>query len=233
MTHPPVLRHSRPVLHSTYRSTQGPRNRPRLSPKYQRNGVPISSLLVPIPMISSFLVPIPMISSFLVPIHGPGLIHSKLNKSYSHPNDPAPTPSTPTRKTNPIGRPRCINRHPTPLTVRAPVSTARLQQRGEPRAGPHQLLPSALRLLRPPALQPLHDPRVYPTPASSTTHTPTTTPVKHPETTQVGALGQASKAAPVGTAATPSQLTRDYTPSRQPQGALRGGRPVHFKGGIH
>ena len=112
MTHPPVLRHSRPVLHSTYRSTQGPRNRPRLSPKYQRNGVPISSLLVPIPMISSFLVPIPMISSFLVPTHGPGLIHSKLNKSYSHLNDPAPTPSAPTRETNPIGRSRCINRTP-------------------------------------------------------------------------------------------------------------------------
>ena len=84
--HTPTLRHSRPVLHSTYHSTQGPRDRPRLSPKYQRNGVPISSLLVPIPMISSFLVPIPMISSFLVPIHGPGLIHSKLNKSYSRPN---------------------------------------------------------------------------------------------------------------------------------------------------
>ena len=184
-------------------------------------------------MISSLLVPTPMISSLLVPTLGPGLIHSKLNKSYSHLNDPAPTPSAPTRKTNPIGRPRCINRHPTPLTVRAPVSTARLQQRGEPRAGPHQPLPSALRLLCPPALQPLHDPRVHPTPALSTTHTSTTTPVKHPETTQVRALGQASKAAPVGTAATPSQLTRNYTPSRQPQGTLRGGRPVHFKGGIH
>ena len=109
MTHPPTLRHSRPVLHSTYRSTQGPRNRPRLSPKYQRNGVPISSLLVPIPMISSFLVPIPMISSFLVPIHGPGLIHSKLNKSYSLPNDSTnPTPPSPgPRATSPpdLGQP--------------------------------------------------------------------------------------------------------------------------------
>ena len=64
------------ILKLTYHPTQGPRDRPRLSPKYQRNGVPISS----------FLVPIPMISSFLVPTHGPGLIHSKLNKSYSRPN---------------------------------------------------------------------------------------------------------------------------------------------------
>ena len=51
-------------------------------------------------MISSFLVPIPMISSFLVPIHGPGLIHSKLNKSYSPLNDstnPAPPGPDPSR----------------------------------------------------------------------------------------------------------------------------------------
>ena len=84
------------ILKPTRHSTQGPRDRPRLSPKYQRNGVPISS----------FLVPIPMISSFLVPIHGPGLIHSKLNQSYSHLNDPTPTPPDSTARPQPRPAPR-------------------------------------------------------------------------------------------------------------------------------
>ena len=57
---------------------QGPRDRPRLSPKYQHNGVPISS----------FFSPIPMISSFFSPIHGPGLIHSNLNQTYSNQRPP-------------------------------------------------------------------------------------------------------------------------------------------------
>ena len=44
-----------------------------------------------------------MISSFLVPIHGPGLIHSKLNKSYSLLND-STNPTPPSSDPPPLGR---------------------------------------------------------------------------------------------------------------------------------